>query len=278
MKPVEHVYNTLTNGISRFFKEAGKKKAVLGLSGGLDSAVVACLVQDALGPSHVHGLLMPGPFSTIHSLTDALKSCSLNNISHHIVSIDAVYQKLLRELSPVFEHTTPDVTEENMQARIRGICLMAYANKHDALLLCTSNKSELAMGYGTLYGDLTGALMVLGDVYKTQVYELAHFLNRERERVPEHSILKEPSAELRIGQKDSDTLPPYAILDPILKALIEEKRTVKEIINAGFPLDIVVRISQQVGKSSFKYLQVPPVLAVTEHPLLPKNKSYRYST
>ena len=146
------------------------------------------------------------------------------------------------------------------------------------LYCCAQAIKATGIGYGTLYGDLTGALMVLGDVYKTQVYELAHFLNRERERVPEHSILKEPSAELRIGQKDSDTLPPYAILDPILKALIEEKRTVKEIINAGFPLDIVVRISQQVGKSSFKYLQVPPVLAVTEHPLLPKNKCYRYST
>ena len=278
MKSVEQLYKTLVNGISRFFEEAGKKKAVLGISGGLDSAVVACLAQDALGPSQVHGLLLPGPFSTIHSLTDAFKLCSLNKISHHVISIDPIYQKFVRELSPVLEHTSQDMTEENLQARIRGVCLMAYANKKDALLLCTSNKSELAMGYGTLYGDLAGAVMVLGDVYKTQVYELADFLNRERERIPAHTITKEPSAELRIDQKDSDSLPPYPILDPILKAFIEEKRAAKEIITAGFPLDIVTKICKQLGMSSFKYLQTPPVLAVTEHPLLPKNKCYRYST
>ncbi|NLN71159.1 MAG: NAD(+) synthase, partial [Chloroflexi bacterium] len=166
MKSAGQLYDVLIEGISRFFKEAGKKKAVLGLSGGLDSAVVACLAQDALGKNNVHSLLMPGPYSTIHSITDALKSCSLNELSHHIVPIDAIYHKALRELSSVMEHTNFDVTEENVQARLRAVFLMAYANKHNTLLLCTSNKSELAMGYGTLYGDLAGALMVLGDVYK----------------------------------------------------------------------------------------------------------------
>ena len=276
MKSVEQLYKTLVNGISRFLKKPVKRK-LFGYFGrsGFCSCRLSC--PRRFGPSQTR-IAFTGTFSTIHSLTDAFKLCSLNKISHHVISIDPIYQKFVRELSPVLEHTSQDVTEENLQARIRGVCLMAYANKKDALLLCTSNKSELAMGYGTLYGDLAGAVMVLGDVYKTQVYELADFLNRERERIPAHTMTKEPSAELRIDQKDSDSLPPYPILDPILKAFIEEKRASKEIITAGFPLDIVTKICEQLGMSSFKYLQTPPVLAVTEHPLLPKNKCYRYST
>lgn len=276
MKPAGELYKTLTEGISRFFNEAGKKKAILGISGGLDSAVVAALAADALGKENVHGLLLPGPYSTIHSITDALKLCSLNGLNYHIVPIDSIYQKFLRELSSVFEHTQPDVTEENIQARIRGVFLMAYANKKNALLLCTSNKSELAMGYGTLYGDLTGALMVLGDVYKTQVYELAAFLNKDTERIPEHTLRKPPSAELRLDQKDTDSLPAYHLLDPILFSLFEEGRSAEQIMESGTPPDLVREVAGKAGHYQFKYLQVPPVLAVTEHPLLPENKCYRY--
>lgn len=277
MKTSAEIYKILTGGIRQYFMEAGKKTAVLGISGGLDSAVVACLAQDALGKENVHGLLMPGPYSTVHSLTDALKLCNLNNINYHIIPIDAIFYKFLRELAPVFNHAQHDLTEENIQARIRAVILMAYANKKDALVLNTSNKSELAMGYGTLYGDLVGAMMVLGDLYKTGVYELAEFLNGKQERIPEHTISKEPSAELRLDQKDSDTLPEYYVLDPILHALIEEERPAEDLKLPETDPDTVAEIVKRMKLSSFKAHQVPPVLVVTDHPLLPEFKCLRYN-
>ncbi|HHV02422.1 MAG: NAD(+) synthase [Bacteroidales bacterium] len=277
MKTSSEIYEILTGGIRQYFRETGKKTAVLGISGGIDSAVVACLAQDALGKENVHGLLMPGPYSTVHSLTDALKLCTLNEISYHIIPIDSIFHKFLRELSPVFEHAPHDVTEENIQARIRAVLLMAYANKKDSLVLNTSNKSELAMGYGTLYGDLAGAMMVLGDVYKTDIYDLAEFLNNKIERIPEHTIVKEPSAELHIDQKDSDSMPEYCVLDPILHALIEEERSATDLAVPGASPDIVAGIANRVKLASFKVHQVPPVLAVTDHPLIPENKCLRYN-
>ncbi|MFA6818623.1 MAG: NAD(+) synthase [Bacteroidales bacterium] len=276
MNTSEELHRILTGGIREFFRQAGKERAVIGISGGLDSAVVSCLATDALGSENVHGLLMPGPYSTVHSLTDALKLCTLNQISHHIIPIDAIFHKFLRELSPVFEHAPHDLAEENIQARIRAVLLMAYANKKDALVLNTSNKSELAMGYGTLYGDLAGALMVVGDVYKTDLYDLAEYLNRKEERIPVHTIRKEPSAELHIDQKDSDSIPEYPVLDPILHGLIEEGLSVAQLVGSGTPESLVREIENKIMKTSFKAHQVPPTLAVTGHPLLPENKCLRF--
>ncbi|MCL2738364.1 MAG: NAD(+) synthase [Bacteroidales bacterium] len=269
---VEHNYQVLVAGIKRFFGDAGKTSAVLGLSGGIDSAVVLCLVADALGKEHVHGLMMPSPFSTVHSLTDAIKLAEQADISYHVIPIDSIYSRFLKELAPVFEHSQPDTCEENIQARIRACLLMAYANKKDCLLLNTTNKSELAMGYGTLYGDLAGALMVLADVYKTEVYELATFLNSEKNRIPLSIITKEPSAELRANQKDSDSLPPYPVLDPLLHALIEEGQSPDALIAKGEPKEIVEQAVQAMRHSAFKRLQLPPLLKVSQHPLLSKDK------
>lgn len=268
----EEIHKCLVNGISRYFKEAGIQKAVVGLSGGIDSALVATLAIDALGVENVHALLMPGPFSTIHSLTDAIKLCELQSLSHHIIPIDGIFNKFLRELAPAFEHAPQDVTEENIQARIRSTLLMAYANKKKALVLNTSNKSELAMGYGTLYGDLAGALMVIADIYKTQVYELAEYLNANGERIPKHTIEKEPSAELHTNQKDSDSLPPYPVLDPILYALVEEGRTAEELIKAGHSEKEMEIVLSKMSKNKFKGFQCPPLLQVTDKPLLHSNK------
>jgi len=278
MKTSEEIYNILTHGIMQFFHEAGKEKAVLGLSGGIDSAVVACLAQDALGKENVHGLMMPGPYSTVHSLTDALKLCTLSEIAYNIIPIDPIFHKFVRELAPVFDHAPHDVTEENIQARIRAVLLMAYSNKKGHLVLNTSNKSELAMGYGTLYGDLVGALMVIGDIYKTDVYDLAAYLNRDGERIPAHTINKEPSAELHIDQKDSDTMPEYDELDPILYGLIEEGRSANDTTLGGGGTEKAAWVARKVKQSAFKGHQLPPLLAVTDHPLLPEYKCLRYNS
>ena len=268
----EQHYHTLVGGIRRFFEDARKERAVLGLSGGIDSAVVLCLAVDALGKERVHGLMLPSPFSTVHSVTDAVKLAEQEDISYHIIPIDSIYNKFLKELAPAFGHSHHDVTEENIQARIRGTLLMAYANKKDCLLLNTTNKSELAMGYGTLYGDLAGALMVLADLYKTQLYDLAQFLNSETPRIPVSIMHKEPSAELRIDQKDSDTLPPYTILDPILFALIEEGQDARTVISKGADKVVVEQVVSTLSYNSFKHLQLAPFIRLSEHPLLPKEK------
>ena len=273
MRPsAENNYQTLVTGIQTFFKASGKARAVLGLSGGIDSAVVLCLAVDALGKEHVHGLMMPSPFSTVHSVTDAVKLADQAGISYHIIPVDSIYFKFLKELAPVFGHSHPDVTEENIQARIRGTLLMAYANKKDCLLLNTTNKSELAMGYGTLYGDLAGALMVLADIYKTNLYDLASFLNSEEPRIPVSILHKEPSAELRIDQKDSDSLPPYSILDPILYALIEEEQSPENIVAKGASKEVVEQVVRAMQCYAFKRLQLPPLIKVSNRPLLSEEK------
>jgi len=268
----EHSYHTLVTGVRKFFGDAGKKQAILGLSGGIDSAVVLCVAIDALGSECVHGLMMPSPFSTVHSVTDAVKIAEQADIHYDIVPIDVIYQKFLKELAPFLGHNQPDITEENIQARIRATLLMAYANKKDYLLLNTTNKSELAMGYGTLYGDLAGALMVLADVYKTQVYDLAMYINSEAPRIPLSILHKEPSAELRIDQKDSDSLPPYSILDPILQALIEEEETPETVISKGASKEVVEQAVDAMRNYAFKYLQLPPLVKVSERPLLSQEK------
>ena len=269
---ITEIYTKLVNGIRTFVQQAHAGKVVIGLSGGIDSALVACLAIDALGKENVHAFLMPGPYSTVHSLTDALRLCELEGISNNVVPIDSIFNKYLRELAPAFEHTTHDVTEENLQARIRGVLLMAYSNKKNALVLNTSNKSELAMGYGTLYGDLIGSLMVIGDIYKTQVYELAQYLNATTERIPWHTIEKAPSAELHVGQLDSDSLPPYPILDPILVSILEEHKSRANLLDVGTPGNCVDLVFKRLNDNQFKALQVPPLLQVTDHPLLHRSK------
>ena len=246
----------------------------MGLSGGIDSTVVLCLAIDALGKDQVHGIMMPSPFSTVHSVTDTLKLVEQAEVSYHIIPIDSIYNRFIKELSPVFGSAPFDFTEENIQARIRGSLLMAYANKYDNLLLNTTNKSELAMGYGTLYGDLAGAIMVLADLYKTEVYDLALYINSEAPRIPVSIIHKEPSAELRLNQKDSDTLPPYNVLDPVLYALIEEEQNPETLITQGAPQEVVEQVVHAMSRYRYKYLQLPPLIRVSEHPLLNSDKWY----
>src|SRR3989339_1431642 len=223
MKEIESdiVYARLVKGVASFFKENGKERAVVGLSGGIDSAVVLCIAAEALGRENVHAVLMPSPFSTLHSVTDAIDLASSLNISYTIVPIEAIYNRYIKELEDFFCDEIKDITIENLQARIRADILMSYSNQTGALLLNTSNKSELAMGYGTLYGDLCGAIMVIADVYKVDVYNLAHYINSIKTVIPNSTLTKAPSAELSAGQKDSDTLPLYDILDPILHSLYE---------------------------------------------------------
>ena len=269
---IDILYANLVKGLSQFFHDQGKEKAVLGLSGGIDSAVVFAIAVEALGKESVHAILMPSPFSTLHSVTDAVELAGNLGVEYSIVPIEAIYNRYIKEFDGLFCGETREITSENLQARIRGDILMAYSNNTGALLLNTSNKSELAMGYGTLYGDLCGAVMVLGDVYKLQTYNIARYINSTREIIPESTISKEPSAELRDNQKDSDSLPRYSILDPILHALLEEGKDPEELIAKGAERILIDRIVKLKKNSSFKIHQIPPVLQVSNYPLLPENK------
>jgi len=272
MHTIENIHEKLVAGLKNFFAQNGKTSAVIGLSGGIDSALVAALAVEALGKENVLGILMPSQHSTVHSVADAVQLAENLEITYHVLPIESIYHSFIKELSPIFERKTADVTEENLQARIRGTLLMAVSNKFGHLVLNTSNKSELAMGYGTLYGDLIGALMVIADIYKTQVYELARNINRKKEIIPYNTIEKEPSAELRPHQKDSDSLPPYDQLDTVLQELIEQQLSPEELIKKGFDEELVMRIHKQRQGIAFKTLQLPPMIKISEHPLLPANK------
>ncbi|MFM7902803.1 MAG: NAD(+) synthase, partial [Bacteroidota bacterium] len=212
----ERILQALVCGIRDYFKKCGFSDAILGLSGGVDSALVAVLTTEALGASHVHPVLMPSAFSSEHSVQDALELCQLNGLTSRTIPINSIYDTFVSELAPAFEGKPFDIAEENVQSRTRGTILMALSNKHRYVLLNTSNKSELAVGYGTLYGDMAGGLSVIGDLYKTEVYALCAHLNSAQMRIPKNILIKEPSAELRPGQKDSDSLPDYDLLDRIL--------------------------------------------------------------
>lgn len=271
------LHDRIVYSIRRFFKEAGRERAVLGLSGGIDSAVVVALAVEALGKENVYGILMPSPFSTVHSVTDAVELANNLGISYGVLPIEGIFLKFQTELKELFEEEPKRIVLENIQARIRGAALMASTNQNGSLLLNTSNKSELAMGYGTLYGDLAGALMVLADLYKLQVYSVARYINRQGIVIPESIIVKEPSAELSIDQKDSDTLPEYSLLDPVLYSLIEEKRSASDLIEEGCDISLVNRIVHLMKVSSFKALQLPPMIQVGDSPLLPKNKCIFYN-
>jgi len=257
------IHDGLLCGIKDYFGKLGFKKAILGLSGGIDSAVAAVLAARALGPENVKGLLMPSQFSSNHSVEDAEQLARNLGISYEIILIEDIYGSFMARLEPHFEGHPFNLAEENIQARIRGTLLMSFSNKFGHILLNTTNKSEMAVGYGTLYGDLAGGLSVLGDVYKTQVYALAEYINRDAEVIPVNTITKAPSAELRPDQKDSDSLPDYDMLDKVLFEYIENRKGPREIIEMGYDEKLVRRILRLVNINEFKRHQTAPVLRVS---------------
>ncbi len=261
---IESVYKALVVGLRDYVAKCGfENGVVIGLSGGIDSSVVACLAAEALGKEKVHGIALPSKFNSPASLEDAKQlACNLG-IDFKVIPIEPIRIEFESQLTEIFKGLGRDVTEENIQARIRGTILMALSNKFGWLVLSTGNKSELAMGYCTLYGDMVGGLAVISDVPKMMVYELAKFINREREIIPRNVLTKPPSAELRPNQRDQDILPPYEILDPILKMYIEEERSAEEIINAGFDADVVKKIITTVDKNEYKRKQAAIGLKVT---------------
>lgn len=260
---VAQIKSALVLGIQDYFQKLGFKKAILGSSGGIDSAVVLALAVEALGAENVTAVLMPSAFSSEHSVEDAVQlSKNLGN-PYHVIGIGDVYDGFLNTLKPLFEGTPFGVAEENIQSRSRGNLLMAIANKFGYVLLNTSNKSELATGYGTLYGDMAGGLSVIGDLYKTQVYALARLINIEREIIPNHILIKAPSAELRPNQKDSDSLPEYDVLDKILYFYIERRKGPAEIIEMGFDETLVRKTLRMVNLNEYKRNQFCPIVRVS---------------
>jgi len=261
---VEKIRKALVLGIRDFFKKNNFKTAVIGLSGGVDSALVAALAVEALGHQNVHSVFMPTDYSSEESLNDAQQQAENLNISFDIVNIESNFRNILTLLSPVLGNTEEGITEENLQSRLRGLILMAYSNKHGHILLNTSNKSELATGYGTLYGDMCGSLSVIGDLYKTQAYELCHEINKNKEIIPSNIITKAPTAELKPNQKDTDSLPPYPLLDTMLFHYLELGSTFETI--ASLPdsdEELTRKILRMVDRNEFKRFQAPPVLRVS---------------
>jgi NAD+ synthase (glutamine-hydrolysing) len=259
----QQVYDALILGIKDYFKKSGFSKAILGLSGGIDSALVCTLACHALGAENVMAVLMPSKYSSDHSIKDAEDLVKNLGCKSTIIPIKAIADTFDETLSATFEGLEPNLTEENIQARSRGVILMAMSNKFGYILLNTSNKSESAVGYGTLYGDMCGAIAVIGDCYKTQVFQLCNYINRAQEIIPINTIVKPPSAELSPDQKDSDSLPDYDILDKILFEYIELKKSSKDIIADGYEEDLVNRILKMVNKAEFKRYQTPPILRVS---------------
>jgi len=260
---ISEIHDAIVLGIKDYFDKLGFRRAILGLSGGIDSAVTAVLAQRALGKDNVRVLLMPSQFSSDHSVNDALDLAENLGIQYDIIAIKEVYEAFMGKLGTHFEGLPFNVTEENIQARVRGTLLMSFSNKFGNILLNTSNKSEMAVGYGTLYGDLAGGISVLGDVYKTQVFALARHINKAGIVIPENSITKPPSAELRPDQKDSDSLPDYDILDEILFEYIENRKGPQEIMAMGHDEALVARILKMVNRNEFKRYQTAPVLRVS---------------
>ena len=260
---LKQVHEAIVLGIKDYFTKMGFTKAIIGSSGGIDSAVTLALACTALGKENVRAVLMPSQYSTAHSVNDAEQlSLNLGN-SYDIIPIENIYKSFLEELKPVFKGLPFSIAEENIQSRSRGNLLMAIANKFGYILLNTSNKSELATGYGTLYGDMAGGLGVLGDCYKLQVYALAKYINRDKEIIPGNIITKPPSAELRPGQKDSDSLPEYHILDKILYQYIERRQGPKEIKAQGFDAALVDRILKMVNINEYKRNQFCPIIRIS---------------
>lgn len=260
---IELIHDALVMGIRNYFGKLGFNKAILGLSGGIDSAVTMVLAERALGAENVLAVLLPSGFSSEHSLYDALELANNLGCRYEVIPINEVFEEFRDALLPVFERSTIGLTEENIQARARGVILMAISNKLGHILLNTSNKSEAAVGYGTLYGDMNGGLSVLGDVYKTEVFELAGYINSTREIIPENTISKPPSAELRPDQKDTDSLPEYDLLDKVLYQYIELRKGPSDIISMGFNPEMVKRVLKLVNTNEYKRYQTPPILRVS---------------
>ncbi len=257
------IYQALVLGIRDYFSKMGFTKAILGSSGGVDSAVTLALAVAALGKENVRAILLPSPYSSGHSVEDATQlSKNLGN-PYEVVPIENSYQSFLQTLTPIFGDLPFGLAEENLQSRTRGNILMAIANKFGYILLNTSNKSELATGYGTLYGDMAGGLAVLGDCYKLQVYALARYINRDREIIPSNILVKAPSAELRPGQKDSDSLPDYSTLDPLLYLYIEKRKSPASIKAMGYDPALVDRVLKLVNTNEYKRNQFCPIIRVS---------------
>jgi NAD+ synthase (glutamine-hydrolysing) len=261
--PVGLIHKALVSGIRDYFSKTGQKSAILGLSGGIDSAVCLCLAAEALGSANVRVLLMPSRYSSEHSVKDAVELAENLKVAYDIISIEKMFSAFEEDLETVFEGREKDVTEENLQARIRATILMAVSNKFGCILLNTSNKSEAAVGYGTLYGDMAGGLSVIGDVYKTDIYRLAEFINSQKKVIPGNILSKLPSAELRPGQFDTDSLPDYAVLDRILYKYIDQQKTAARIISEGSDRETVLRVIRMIDFNEYKRYQAPPILRIS---------------
>ena len=260
----EAAYEALVLGTRDYVLKTGFRKVLLGLSGGIDSALVAAIAVDALGAENVTAIGMPSQYSSTGSVEDSRKLASNLGIRFEILAIGSLFEEFENTLHPLFLGTHPDLTEENLQSRIRGVLLMALSNKFSSLVLTTGNKSEMSVGYCTLYGDMVGALAVIGDLVKTRVYALCRWVNRHGEIIPEAILTKPPSAELRPDQKDTDSLPPYDVLDPVLEAYVERYETPAQIVAAhGFPLATVEQVVRLVERTEYKRQQAAPVLKVT---------------
>ncbi|MGA9060327.1 MAG: NAD+ synthase [Terracidiphilus sp.] len=260
----EAAYRALVLGTRDYVRKCGFRKALVGLSGGIDSSLVAAIATEALGAENVIGIGMPSPYSSAGSIDDSRQLAANLGIRFETIGISSLFSDFTCTLEPLFAGLPVDITEENIQPRIRGTILMALSNKFGALVLTTGNKSEMAVGYCTLYGDMVGALAVIGDLVKTRVYAVCRWLNREREVIPAAILAKPPSAELRPGQMDTDSLPPYEVLDPILEAYVERYETPEQIAaERGLPLDLVQQVVRLVERSEYKRQQAAPVLKVT---------------
>jgi NAD+ synthase (glutamine-hydrolysing) len=260
---VAQIHDALILGIQDYFSKSGFSKAVLGLSGGIDSAIVCALACRALGPENVMAVLMPSKYSTDHSINDAMDLVNNIGCMHEVIPIKDAADAFDKMMAPAFKDLPFNITEENIQARCRGVIVMAMSNKFGYIVLNTSNKSECAVGYGTLYGDMCGAIGVIGDVYKTQIFQLARYINKDKEIIPENTIVKPPSAELRPDQKDSDSLPDYDQLDKILYLYIELKQSSRSIMAQGYEEVLVKKIIKMVNTAEFKRYQTPPILRVS---------------
>jgi NAD+ synthase (glutamine-hydrolysing) len=260
----EAAYRALVLGTRDYVRKCGFRKAIVGLSGGIDSALVAAIAAEALGAENVIGVGMPSPYSSAGSIDDSRQLAANLGIRFETISIRSLFAEFTGALQPIFQGMKEDITEENIQPRIRGTLLMALSNKFGALVLTTGNKSEMAVGYCTLYGDMVGALAVIGDLVKTRVYAVCNWLNRDQEKIPAAILTKPPSAELRPGQMDTDSLPPYDVLDPIVEAYVERYETPERIAaEHGFPLDLVQQAVRLIERSEYKRQQAAPVLKVT---------------
>jgi NAD+ synthetase len=259
----EYVYRALVLGLRDYFHKCGFKSAVLGLSGGIDSALVACLAVAALGANHVHGVSLPSQFSSQGSLDDARLLAKRLGLRYDVVPIQPCFEAVKQQVKPVFGRLPEDTTEENIQARLRGVILMSLSNKFGSLLLTTGNKSELAVGYCTLYGDMCGGLAVISDVPKTMVYRIARWINRDGELIPDASITKPPSAELRPNQTDQDSLPPYDVLDAILEQYVVRGRSLADLGSLGFAPETVKKVIRLIDINEYKRRQAAPGLKVT---------------